>query len=238
MQRILRTLAISALIILNRVGTLCSLIISNELAWQFKILGILPFVIPYDYRGILGSLTLSLSLSSVALVVFLLLKCFTWKKLQDVTQDDFSLFGFSHRSLETVRKFPSFGSWLLSIFKRSRTDIKENFGTDVDLFLRGQIMGIAYTAIVCVVCLTIILPLNLTGHHFNDPVQYSYVDEMRFLGTSIYDFVLLFRSLSLSSFSSSVTFISQICTLSRTKNSRNSCLYLWSHLNIEIFSSP
>lgn len=173
MQRILRTLATSALITLNRVGTLCSLIISIELAWQFKILGVLPFVIPYDYRGILGSLTLSLSLSSVALVVFLLLKCFTWKKLQDVTQDDFSLFGFSHRSLETVRKFPSFGSWLLSIFKRSRTDIKENFGTDVDLFLRGQTIAIAYTAIVSVVCLTIILPLNLTGHHFNDPVQYS-----------------------------------------------------------------
>ena len=138
---------------------------------NLNFLGILPFVIPNDYRGILSSLTLSLGLSSVGLVVFLLLKFFAWKKLQDVTQGDFSLFGFSQRSLETVRKFPSFGSWLLSIFKRSRTDIRDNFGPDVELFLRGQLMNIAYTAIVCVICLTITLPLNLTGHHFNDPVQ-------------------------------------------------------------------
>ena len=137
---------------------------------QCYISGILPFVIPNDYRGILSSLVLSLSLTSISLVVFLLLKYFSWRKLQDVTEDDFSLFGFSQQSLDTVREFSSFGSWLLSIFKRSRIDIRENFGPDVELFLRGQLMNIAYTTVVCVICLTVILPLNLTGHHFNDPV--------------------------------------------------------------------
>ncbi len=131
------------------------------------------------YRGIPLNLIFNFIVTPAILIAFFFYRRASWKlfrqncKLDAGNLQKSSFFSFPPRSLKRICEFESFSDWAKSIFTTDFDTIEHLYGRDTMLFLRFQKCCNIFMAIVTVISLTTILPLNLAGQHLSPMVKHS-----------------------------------------------------------------
>ena len=132
--------------------------------------GILPFTIPNDYRGIIATYVLGFFIAIVIIVWFLSLKYHNWKVFKRRKIKTYNFFAFPSFCQEKIQRIVSFKSWLWSIIEVSTEEIGEKSGQDVKLYLQMEIYFALFCSLVAILCVSIIIPINVTGDHYEEVI--------------------------------------------------------------------